>query len=669
MPSVSAWTGWRTSLTSCGVSQAVQDRLPELMSILRPPPDLTISQWADQNRVLSPEASAEPGKWSTARVEYSREIMDTITDITVEEVIVMGSSQVGKTEIELNTLGYYIEHDPSPILVVYPTITIGKDWSKDRLDPMLRDTPCLRNRIAPARRRDSGNTVLHKRFRGGHVTIAGANSPASLSSRPVRVVLADEIDRFPRSAGDEGDPVSLAYRRTETFWNRRLVAVSTPTIEGQSAIADRYEQTDKRVFEIPCHACGELHEPQWEQVTWDHSLPIEDRAASAAYHCPGCGSVWTDAQRWAAVRQGRWRATAPFRGRAGFRLNALLSPWVSVRKLVAEWLKAEHDVEKRKQFVNTMLGRCWREKGEAPAWERLYERREEWPQSIVPQSVLFLTCGVDVQGDRLEARVWGWGRDKRSWLIDRRIIVDDRSRPAEAWDELERLLETIWHHESGADLRLVRMAVDSGYRSEEVYRFVRRHGRGGRVLAIKGDARGAAALGLPRAVDVTRTGKARGVKVWPVSPSPLKEQLYRWLNLARGLDGETPPAGYVHLPTWAGDDELRQLTAEEQMPPAKRKGGPEWNLLPGRRNEALDCRVYAHAAAIHFGMERFTPQQWDELEGSLTAELPLAPRQRPKAESETARPVQATDAALVTTPPAENVNRVTGRRRGGWLSR
>lgn len=619
--------------------------------------------------MLSPEASAEPGRWSTSRIEYGREIMDTISDVTVEEVVILAGSQVGKTEILLNSTGHYIEADPAPILIVLPTLDIAKSWSRDRLDPMLRDTPVLRGKIPSARKRDSGNTVLHKKFPGGQITLAGSNSPASLSSRPKRVVFCDEIDRFARSAGSEGDPISLAFRRAQTFWNKRLVVASSPTDVGDSPICDRYEQTDKRIYLLRCHACGEEHEPQWENVAIDEALPVDLRAATAAYHCPHCGVVWTDVQRWAAVGSGRWQATAPFTGKAGFRLNALHSPWVTIRGLVADYFAAKGDREKEKTFYNTMLGRPWRERGEAPEWERLYERREDWPASIVPQGVLFLTAGVDVQGDRLEARVWGWGRDRQSWLIERRIILDDRGRPAEVWAELGRLLDTTWQHESGADLRLVRMAVDSGYRALEVYAFVRKHGGGGRVMAIKGDPRVAAALGVPRKADVGRDGKARGVKVWPVSPGPLKEQFYRWLRLNRGLDGEAAPAGYVHLPAWAGDDELRQLTAEEQLPAAKRKGGPEWALLPGRRNEALDCRVYSHAAAIAFGLDRFTDAQWADIAGSLTAELPLAPRQPRRPETETAAPVQETDAALVTPVqrPVVNPHTGRGRGRGGWL--
>jgi phage terminase large subunit GpA-like protein len=221
----------------------------------KPPPDLKVSDWADQDRKLSPEASAEPGQWITSRAEYQRGIMDAFSDPAVEMVVVMSSAQVGKTEILNNVIGFHVAQDPSPMLVVQPTLDMAQTWSKDRLAPMLRDTPQLQGLVKDPRARDSGNTTLHKIFPGGHITACGANSPSSLASRPVRIVLCDEVDRYPVSAGSEGDPVSLARKRASTFWNRRIGLFSTPTNKGNSRIEAAFEESDKRFYFVPCPHC------------------------------------------------------------------------------------------------------------------------------------------------------------------------------------------------------------------------------------------------------------------------------------------------------------------------------------------------------------------------------------------------------------------------------
>ena len=218
------------------------------LSVVAPPKRLSVSEWADEYRYLSAEASAEPGKWRTDRAEYQRGMMDAFSDPKIHTVVVMSSAQIGKTELLNNIVGYFVDQDPSPMLMLQPTLEMGNTWSKDRLSPMIRDTRTLTDKISDSKARDSGNTILHKTFQGGHITIAGANSPASLASRPVRVVLADEVDRYPQSAGAEGDPLSLAFKRTTTFWNRKRMVVSTPTVKGVSRIEMAYEESDKRRY-------------------------------------------------------------------------------------------------------------------------------------------------------------------------------------------------------------------------------------------------------------------------------------------------------------------------------------------------------------------------------------------------------------------------------------
>ena len=298
---------------------------------------MTISEWADAKRRLSSEASAEPGRWRTERAIYQRGIMDAISDPAVESVVVMSSSQTGKTEVLLNTVGFHIDQDPAPVMVVMPTERDAETWSKDRFSPMARDTPCLHGRISDPKSRDGSNKILHKKFPGGHLTIVGANAPSGLASRPIRILLCDEVDRYPFSAGAEGDPVNLAKKRTVTFWNRKIVLVSTPTIRGASRIETAFAESDRRRFFVPCSECGEHQTLVWEQVRWDRDADGAHRPETARYECRHCGAHWS-APTWAAVRKGEWRAEAAFDGIAGFHLNEVYSSWVRLEAMVRTFL-------------------------------------------------------------------------------------------------------------------------------------------------------------------------------------------------------------------------------------------------------------------------------------------------------------------------------------------
>ncbi len=355
------------------------------LAVLKPPPDLTISDWADQNRRLSSEASAEPGQWRTSRAEYQRGIMEAVSDAATETVVIMSSSQVGKTEVVNNCVGYHIDQDPAPIMVVMPTERDAETWSKDRFSPMVRDTPCLQGKIADPRSRDGNNKILHKRFPGGHLTIVGANAPSGLASRPIRLLLCDEVDRYPFSAGAEGDPVNLAKKRTVTFWNRKIVLVSTPTNKGSSRIEAAFEESDQRRFWVPCPVCGLEQVLTWEQVKWDKDENGDHRPETARYHCADCDAAWMDETRWAAISKGRWIADAPFNGTAGFHLNEIYSPWIRLEAMAKAFLSARAGGdETMKTFVNTSLGETWMESGEAPDWQRLQGLKEQWRAGTVP---------------------------------------------------------------------------------------------------------------------------------------------------------------------------------------------------------------------------------------------------------------------------------------------
>jgi phage terminase large subunit GpA-like protein len=573
--------------------------------------------------------------------------MDAVSDPDTETVVVMKSAQVGWTEILNNVVGFHIAQDPAPILIVQPTVEMGMAWSKDRLSTMLRDTPQIRGLVAAPRSRDGDNTLLHKTFPGGHLSIAGANSAASLASRPIRIVAFDEVDRYPPSAGSEGDPVTLGRKRTATFWNRKVLLGSTPTIAGRSRIEMAYEQSDQRRFYVPCPHCDEKQVLTWQQVRWQDNEP-----STARYHCQHCGAAWSDAERWAAGRRGEWRASEPFTGTAGFHISELNSPWRRIAEMVVDFLAAKDRPEMLKAWVNTALGETWRERGDAPEWERLIERREDYPEAWAPRDALAVTAGVDVQGARLEMYVWAWGRGLTSWLVGREIFEGDPSQPA-VWQAMRDRLDQPIRREGGGTLRIMRAAVDTGFSAATVYAQLRRL-RDPRLLPIKGVDRwgSAAPVTGPTAVDVTESGrKVRGgLKIWTVAVSALKAELYRRLWLKR--EGDEFPAGWVHLPTWVDAEVVKQLVSEQLVTVKDRRGfsRQEWQKLR-ERNEALDCAVYARAALWVAGADRKGGRFWDEQEAALGAATLTAPAAEPQREMPPAEAVVAAQPALPAFRP------------------
>ena len=508
--------------------------------------------------------------------------MDAVSDAETHTVVVMSAAQVGKTEVINNIVGYHVHQDPAPMLLLQPTLEMGQAWSKDRLAPMLRDTPALQGLVQDARARDSGNTLLHKTFPGGHITIAGANSPASLSSRPIRVVLCDEVDRYPASAGTEGDPISLAAKRSATFWNRKRIYVSTPTIRGESRIEAAWEESDQRRFHVPCPHCHTHQVLQWSQVQWPDGHP-ED----AGYVCEHCGVIWTDSERWLAIRRGHWEAQSSNHGVAGFHLSELYSPWAGLGEIAQAFLQAKRGgTEQLKTWVNTSLGETWEDEGEQVDETGLLARREEYP-APVPDGACVLVAGVDVQDDRIEVEVMGAGEGEETWNVDHRVIPGDTST-AQPWDDLELLLGHRWRHESGAELHIAAMGVDSGHRTSEVYAFCRKHYQR-RVFALKGMA--GAGRPIVAAPKRTKTGpNAPPVPVYIVGVDEAKALVYSRLRQ------EEPGPGHCHFPAERGEEYFAQLTAEKQIT-KYRRGFPyrEW-VKTRPRNEALDLRVYALAA-------------------------------------------------------------------------
>lgn len=558
----------------------------KIAKTLSPPPLLTVSEWADRYRKLSAEASAEPGQWNTDRAPYQRTIMDAINNAECEEVVIMSSAQVGKTEILNNIIGYYIDYDPSPILCLQPTLEMAQTFSKDRLAPMLRDTPALRGRVKDVKSKDSGNTILHKKFPGGHITMVGANSAQGLASRPIKIVLMDEIDRYPASAGTEGNPIKLAEKRTTTFWNRKKIKVSTPTIKGISQIESEYELSSKEQWCVPCPCCGRYQPYEWGRIHF----------SDVTMECKFCSERFTEVE-W-KENTGKFIAQNPQnKKKRGFHLNEMASPWKPWEDIIADFREAQRDmkekgnVEKMKVWINTSLGETWEEKGESADDDVLLKRRELYTADL-PDGVLLITAGVDVQDDRFEIEVTGWGKGYESWGIKYHKIHGDMEKE-ETWDKLEQFLDTEYYFENKNSLLIANTCIDTGgHFTTQCYKWLKKMGKKQkRIYGIKGMG----GHGLPL-INKISTNNVEKIRIFMLGVDSGKEILMTRLKTV-----DIGP-GYCHFPINAdrgyNETYIKGLTSEQRVIHFK-DGRPvlKWVKKSGTRNEPLDLRNYSTAAA------------------------------------------------------------------------
>lgn len=599
---------------------------------LRPDPILTVSEWAERHRVLSSESSPEPGRWRNSRTPYLVEVMDALSTYSpVRSVALMFGAQLGKTECVNNWTGYVIDAAPGPMLSVLPRVEDARKISQQRVAPLIRSSPRLRAKVRDPRSRDSGNTTFSKTFPGGIFMLTGANSAPGLRSMPIRYLAMDELDAYPDDVDGEGDPIKLAEARTSNFRNAKLLKVSTPTVAGASKIEEEFDDGDQRRYFVPCPECGHEQHLVWANLRFDTRTDARGRERvvpdSVGYACESCAVLIREQAKPAMLAAGRWVPMNPDArpGRRSYHLSSLYSPWFRWLDLAEEWVEAKRDTEKLKTFVNTRLGETWQEKGEAPGWEQLYHRREDYRIGTVPEGVVVVTCGVDVQRDRLEAEVVGWGRDLESWSIDYVVLEGDPAEDA-VWGELDALLERTFPGAHGIEHRIARMAVDSSFSTTDVYGWVRKHEQR-RVMAIKGRDELPVLVGHPQPIDVSDKGKKirRGVKLWGVGTTVAKRELYGWLRRPKPTDAEQPlPIGWCHFPQYP-EHWFKMLTAEEQRKKTVR-GYSRWEWVKIReRNEALDCRVYARFAAAVVGIDRWTDEEWDEREAALGLRRPTEP--------------------------------------------
>lgn len=595
--------------------------------VLKPPPNICVADWAEQNFILSSEDSAITGHYRSSRAPYQYEILNSIREPDVEEIVLKCAAQTVKTLAIKIWLAYFIKEMPSPILFMLPTLDLAKRVSRQRLAPMFRDVPVLRD-LLDDRSRRSANSMLEKSFPGGVLFLVGANAPAGICSVPIRVFIADEVNRNNPSAGKEGSALSLGDERTVTFWDRKKVRCSTPTDE-HGVISVEYEKTDMRLFYVPCRHCtdpdalvdfrapwpfGEKIPSGYQVLEWERLvLDKEPPHTATVYACQACGAALTESDKLWMLRYGHWIAQHPeVKLRRGYMLNGLYSPFRTWAEITDKWfdaLKHREDKTKQQVFINTVLAREYGDEAETLSSDDLKGRVEDYP-CPVPDGVTVITAGVDVQADRIELLVRGWGKGQESWLIDRKVFEGDPSRlegedtvvstdpdvaPVKRrspWERLDEYLQRAFYlHARGVRLPIACTFIDSGYLSQVVYEFCKP--RASRwIFAIKG----VSGFGKPPLGTPTRNNRMR-LRVYPLAVDEIKATIYRRLTLA------SPGAGYYHFSrTHCDDDYFAQLTVEQ----LKRKNVRGyrvrfWQKPEGARNEALDMEGYAWAAFLRLG--------------------------------------------------------------------
>ena len=622
---------------------------------VRPKDSLTVSEWADANRVLSGESSAEAGQWKTSRAPYQREIMDALSeDSPARKVVFMASSQVGKTEIGSNWLGYIVGHAKGPVGVVMPTEKSLNDWQSQKFDPMARATPAVAGAMASRSNRAGDNSAQRKRFTGGILYFKTAGSTSELKSTSLRYAIADEIDEYDW-ATLQGDPLGLLEIRLTTFHDRKILVVSTPTMKDASRIEEQFELGDQRRYYVPCPHCDERQHLKWPNLRWQKNPA--GRVTRAWYACEHCGSEIDEHHKPAMLAAGRWIAENPNGAWRSYHLNAIYSPiglGLSWAELADEWIEANDDPAKRMRFINTRLGESWADRSHDLKPNVLIARAEPYALRSVPSGALVLTAGVDTQDDRLEVRVIGWGMDGKEWTIDYHVFPGKPSDDV-VWNALDDYLcEEFANPYGGSPLHIEATAIDTGgHYTHSVYSYVRR-AKARRVIAIKGaSTSGRAILSKPSHQDVNYRGQTikRGVALYIVGTDSAKLWIYERLNIDSDKSAEERK---VHFPSSLEPSFFDQQVAETYNPRKKR-----WEKKKGKRNEALDTHVYAIAASHHpeIAIHKWTPGKWKKLAQMLQA--------KPPAEPSEAKPIATVDAK-----PAEKTSFVpkTPRRSGGFVN-
>lgn len=607
----------------------------ECARVVAPPPDITVSQWAETHRIVSRGKSPVPGPWSNETAPFLTEIMNCYNDPAIFEVTIMKASRIGATEVINNIIGYVIHHDQKGILYVQQSLDEARKYSKQILSPMLQDTACLKARISEFKARDKDNTTLSKSFTGGSLLMVGASSPKGFRMVACPVVFVDDVDGFPVDVAGEGDPVDLAVTRADNFFDRFIIRVSSPTIEGFSRVEESFDASDQRYFYVPCQNCGEEFILMWDQVRWEPGRP-----ETAGYVCEWCEfKHFHHLHKMDMLRGGYWQAEKACTGHAGFQISRLYSPFIDWAEMAHKWTEVCHIPSRRKVFINTQLGKSYEEDAERLDPDEIEDRCEPFPAEV-PQGGALLTCGVDIQKTRIELEVVAWGLGLESWSVEYRVIWGHYKKP-EVWEQLKKfLLEKEFEHESGMKLKISATCIDANHFSIEVYKFCKPlHRR--RVYAIKS----VAGFGRPFTGPWTQNNTQR-CQLYTLGVDVGKESLFD------ALETEDPGPGFCHFPDGREKEFFNQLTAEKAVMYTKNGQHFKRFVATRKRNEALDCRNYAQAARELMKIKKF-----DRFINSI-----LTPEKPESEEPED-------DHAALVAPPTKSsfVKKGTRRNKSGFV--
>ena len=565
------------------------DWMLESLKTLKPPEKMTMSQWADKYRIIPAGTSNQPGRWKTSKTPYLKGIMDAFSDDRIEEIVFIKPTQVGGTESILNILGYIVDQDPSSTLVVYPSDTLAEDISKNRIQPMLRATKPLAEKF-----REDDSKLLALQFDNMYIPLTGANSAASLSSKPIRFVLLDEVDKYPprSGGGKEADPISLARERTNTFsYNKKIFITSTPTLK-TGAIWREWESCTRQLFfYVPCPHCGRMQRLRFHQLKFPKEGSKTERSAAAYYECPYCQGKISDADKHKMLQLGQWMNEGETEGmrvspkKTGFALNAIYSPWLSFADVAYKWLDAQGDQEKMQNFVNSWLGEPWEDVGSTAGAQKVLDNRGVYTRGMVPDWAQIITCGVDVQQNCLYYTVDAWGQGKKIYNIDHDCI------PGVDFNTLWDVINQTYYDAKGRDWYIDLALIDSGDQTDQVYDFCYVHNP--LTVPVKGSS-----TPIParyRVSAIQREGSAaRGMNLIICDGSYYKTMIYAKIN---AVDGSWQVFDGV-------DQEYCEQITNEHKVFERKNGVGSWVWRPktsGAPNHYLDCEVYAACAADLLG--------------------------------------------------------------------
>lgn len=573
---------------------------------------MTVSQCAEAYRVMPKGTSARPGAWRTE--SYQREMMDVFDDPNVHKIVVVKPTQIGWSEILNNVILKGVVLDPKPMLLVQPSLDDAKGYSKKRIAPMIEATPAMKARIQRQVSRRSGNSLLLKEFPGGFLKITGANSGKGLRSDAVPWVLCDEVEAYPDDVDGEGNPLDIAENRTESYSDYKILLGSTPAKpKGTSRLESEWLNSDRRRFHVPCPHCGHRQVLWWKdpntgvyRLTFEKDRNGDVIPSSVAYICAGCTKRIYEKDKQRMLDGGRWVAEAPGRPTVGFHINALYRPWKENWAAMAQsWINAQGDHEALKEFIMLQLAEFWDQAGERVDDADLSKRKETypllamrmppgysrpWEYQAIPRGVAILTCSFDVQENRIEGKIKGWGANEQSWLIAHEVFWGDPGEDAEVWDQAEEFRLTERTHETGAKIRPIITLVDSGDQADAVYDYVQpRQNLRDMVFASKG-----VPYHTKPVLVQEGTTKRSNVRLFTIGTHAAKERIFSRMRLSQ------PGPGFMHFPDWATDEYFKQLTSEKKTTTRNKKTRVKkvtW-VKTHNRNEALDLEVMNLAAVF-----------------------------------------------------------------------